>query len=322
MAHLLKPFSDDASKVTAYATLALTGCCAVSALFPVIGFIVFLLLPAVVLFYRTRMERAPAIFAVILSVILSTAVIGIFTGSLSADTFMMLAMMSLGLFMAEWMGKKAPVEIIVGFSSASVLGLAVVVLMVYGAMSGTGMVQILSEYIRKNLDLTISAYQQLGISDDRIAAISSARDQIHFVLLRILPGIAAAGLILSAWLNLLAARAAFSRAGLPFTGQWQLNQWKSPEILVWAVVVCMLTLFMPASGLRFIAINGLLLLMVVYLLQGFAIVSFYFDLKNVPKFLRMTVYVIIGVQQLFLICIIGLGFFDIWINFRKLGIQE
>ncbi|NOY69865.1 MAG: DUF2232 domain-containing protein [Deltaproteobacteria bacterium] len=318
MAHLLKPFPDDASKGMAYATIALTGCCAISAFLPVIGFIVFMLLPAVVLFYRTRMERLATVF----SITLSWVIISLLTGGLSADAFMMLVMMSLGLFMAEWIEKKSPVEVIVGFSSASVLGLAIMALMVYGNMSGTGMVQVLSDYISKNLDLTIAAYKQLGISDDRIAAISSAKVRIHYVLLRLLPGLAAAGLVLSAWMNLLAAREVFRRAGWPFAGQWPLNLWKAPEALVWGVIASLLILFMPVSSLRFIAANGMIILMAIYLLQGFAIVSFYFNLKNVPTFLRMTVYVIIGVQQLFLICIIGLGFFDIWINFRKLGVSK
>ena len=315
----LKQFSNNTSKALVLATLVLTGCCMVSAFLPVFGFIVFLLLPAVSLFFRSRMERQDAI----LSILLAWLATGLFSGTgFSADTLMMLAMMALGLFMAEWLEKKAPVEMVIGCSSALVLGLAIVLLTAYGTLSGTGMIQIISEYIRTNLDMTISAYRQLGISDDRVAAISNAKDQIHYVLLRIFPGITASGLMLSAWLNLLAAREAFRRAGLPFPGQWHLNQWKTPDFLVWGFAACLLMLLLPSSLPRFIGVNGLLCLMAIYLMQGIAIISFYFNLKNIPRFLRVTVYVLIGIQQIFLICVIGLGFLDTWIDFRKTGHTE
>ncbi|MDD5524767.1 MAG: DUF2232 domain-containing protein, partial [Smithella sp.] len=55
----------------------------------------------------------------------------------------------------------------------------------------------------------------------------------------------------------------------------------------------------------------------IYLLQGLAIVSFFFQKKNVPFFFRYLFYFLIAVQQILMIPIVAIGLFDIWIDFRK-----
>jgi uncharacterized protein YybS (DUF2232 family) len=69
----------------------------------------------------------------------------------------------------------------------------------------------------------------------------------------------------------------------------------------------------------FVGLNGLLVYMVVYFFQGIAIVAFYFRKKQVPRVARLLFYGIIGVQQVVMLAVIGVGFFDTWFNFRKLG---
>jgi uncharacterized protein YybS (DUF2232 family) len=61
--------------------------------------------------------------------------------------------------------------------------------------------------------------------------------------------------------------------------------------------------------------------MSVYFFQGIAIVSFYFNKKRFPRVIRIFLYTLIAIQQLVLLAVIGLGFFDMWFNFRKLGKQ-
>ena len=61
--------------------------------------------------------------------------------------------------------------------------------------------------------------------------------------------------------------------------------------------------------------------MSVYFFQGIAIVSFYFNKKQFPRVIRIFLYTLIAIQQLVLLAVIGLGFFDMWFNFRKLGKQ-
>jgi uncharacterized protein YybS (DUF2232 family) len=49
-----------------------------------------------------------------------------------------------------------------------------------------------------------------------------------------------------------------------------------------------------------------------------AIVSFFFEKKQVPRLFKILLYTLIALQQLVLIAVIGIGLFDMWFNFRKL----
>ncbi len=68
-----------------------------------------------------------------------------------------------------------------------------------------------------------------------------------------------------------------------------------------------------------LALNGMVVLTIIYFFQGIAIISFYFEKKKIPMAIRTLLYGTIIIQQIFLLVIAGIGFFDVWLNFRKLG---
>ena len=99
-----------------------------------------------------------------------------------------------------------------------------------------------------------------------------------------------------------------------------LREWKAPERLVWGLILCGFILFIPGfDGLRFVAANLLLVIAAFYFAQGLAIVGYFFHKNNVPRFLRGITYVLIVFQQIFTLLVVGLGLFDLWGNFRRLG---
>jgi uncharacterized protein YybS (DUF2232 family) len=78
-------------------------------------------------------------------------------------------------------------------------------------------------------------------------------------------------------------------------------------------------LFVPSSGLRFLAANVLLVLGTVYLFQGLAIAAFYFEKWKLPRFLRAVIYAFLLLQQFATLGVILVGLFDIWLDFRRLS---
>jgi hypothetical protein len=78
----------------------------------------------------------------------------------------------------------------------------------------------------------------------------------------------------------------------------------------------------PVSSFKIIGLNSLLVILVIYFFQGIAVVSYFFEKKRFPTFLRLIFYTLLAIQQLFLLCVIGIGLFDIWINFRKLNVEN
>ena len=118
--------------------------------------------------------------------------------------------------------------------------------------------------------------------------------------------------------NILIARPVLKRRALSCPDFGPLNMWKAPEYLVWVAIACGILLFLPGKSLKVLGLNGAIVMMMVYFFQGIAIVSFYFEKKQFPVMLRVFLYSLIALQQFLLVLVIGCGFFDMWINFRKL----
>jgi uncharacterized protein YybS (DUF2232 family) len=173
--------------------------------------------------------------------------------------------------------------------------------------------------VANNLELTLALYREMGMSAENIQLISQSLDKIQQVLVTIIPALVSASTLFVAWVSILLAKPVLINRSLNYPDFGPLNQWKAPEYLVWGVIGCGLALFLPHTAIRVIGINGLLILMTVYFFQGIAIVSFYFDKKRLPRFVRVFLYTLIALQQLILLVVIGLGFFDLWVNFRRLG---
>jgi len=79
-------------------------------------------------------------------------------------------------------------------------------------------------------------------------------------------------------------------------------------------------LFIPGlQFLRIFAFNILLVIGAAYFIQGLAIIAYFFHKNNVPRFLRGLTYVLIAFEQIFTLLVVGLGLFDLWGDFRRLG---
>jgi uncharacterized protein YybS (DUF2232 family) len=158
----------------------------------------------------------------------------------------------------------------------------------------------------------------MGVSQESIQMISNSLENVEYVLIRIIPAIIVASTFFVSWTNLLVAKPILKSRGIFYPSFGSLKLWKAPEFLVWGIIGCSLLLLLPDKTFKFLGLNGLLILLTIYFFQGIAIVSFYFEKKRFPRMLRVFLYSLIALQQVVLIVIIGLGLFDMWINFRKL----
>ena len=194
-------------------------------------------------------------------------------------------------------------------------------LLIFSILSGEGIYTIVSNYVAKNLEFTMVLYQNMGMSNENIQMISNSLDKIHDALVKIIPALVSVSTLFVAWTSILLAKPVLMRRSLFYPNFGPLNVWQAPDYLVWGVIGCGLALFLPNTLIKTIGLNGLLILMSVYFFQGIAIVSFYFNKKKLPRMIRFFLYTLIAVQQLVLLAVIGLGFFDLWFNFRKLDKQ-
>jgi hypothetical protein len=242
-------------------------------------------------------------------------------GRFSIDLLFFMELMVMGFALGELFEVRLSIEKTVLLVCAAVFFTGGMGLFVYGLVMNKDMVVLASEYVEKNLDLTITLYKNMGVSEENIQMISDALPHIQYILVRIIPALVFASTLFAAWTNLLMARSILKIKGVICPDFGPLTEWRPPEVLVWGVIGSGLMLLIPVGPLKMMGLNGLIALMTVYFFAGIAIVAYFFEKKRFPRMLRFFLYSLIALQQFILLLVIGLGFFDVWLNFRKLDLK-
>jgi len=101
-----------------------------------------------------------------------------------------------------------------------------------------------------------------------------------------------------------------------------MDRWQAPEFIVWGLIASGFALFLPISGIKWIAVNTLIVMSVIYLFNGLSIVLFVFNKYKIPAWARFGIYVVMTLQFLFWFVLALAGLFDQWIDFRKIHYKE
>ena len=279
--------------------------------FPLLGVFALLFLPLPVLFFRLKLGRNSGAIIVAVSFI----VLLIMTRGLAFDILYFGSLLMTGFFLGECIEKHMTVERTMIFTGLGVVGSAFTAFGLYTVFQGQTMSAMVSDYLTRYFSLTAQLYQNMGVEPGQIEALNA-------LFLMILPGMFIVSFMATMWMNILIIRKLLLKKGIVLSTMSHLNQYKAPDYLVWVVIALGILLFLPMEAPKYVSINCLIVLMLVYFFQGIAVVSYFFQKKGSPTVLKVFCYSLIAVQLYFLILVIGLGFFDNWINFRKLGTPE
>lgn len=281
---------------------------------PVFGLFGVLLVPLPVVYYRLKLGRRPGMIVPAAAFFLWLVLLG----GMTSDLFIFMEQLVLGFALGEFLERRLSLEKTIGYTAGVVLLTGGCGVLLYATAAGVGMVEMLTDYVAKNLAVYQNMYEQLDTPDETLETLSNAIEHVQYVMVRILPGLFAAGALFGTWVCLLFARPLLKAGNLAGVTFGPLNRWKSPEPLVWGVIGFGGLMLVGDAGVRLVGANGLIVLLQVYFFQGIAIVSFYFDKKQMPGVLRWFIYSLIVLQIYVLVFVIGLGFFDMWLDFRKI----
>ena len=291
---------------------------AASIYLPIVGFFCPLFIPLPILFYRSKLDRATGVIIPVVSIMMLIVMVG----SISISVLYFAELLLIGFVLAEFIELNYSIEKTILYTCGAVLFTGIVSLLFYSNVSNTGINALVSGYIAKNIKLAMALYEDMEMSEENIRMISDSLESIQYIFVRIIPALIIASTIFVAWVNLLIAKPLFKARDISYPEFGSLRVWKAPEFVVWGIIGCGLMLILPNNVFKMFGLNGLIVLMTVYFFQGIAILSFYFDKKQFPRMLRFFLYSLIALQQILLLIVIGLGFFDMWLNFRKLKTEK
>jgi len=275
----------------------------------------FFLSPLPIIYFYSKLGRIPGLLLV-----LTTLAVAFFTlKTLNHGEYVpLICLLSyLGVILAETLRRKISIEKAI-LSSLVALMIPGLLLITYSIIrTGEAPWQLIEPYIVNAILESAKLYSELGVPTEQVNLIKDNAQQIAVFFINILPALGLVSITLCIWLNLLAARAIFYRRRLYYPDFGDLAKWKTPEKLVWMVIVSGGMLLIPNDRVFYVGLNVLIVCLFVYLLQGLAIISFFFRKKNIPVYLRTIFYALLIFQQIFILLVIAVGLFDLWFDFRK-----
>ncbi len=224
----------------------------------------------------------------------------------------------LGLILSMLFRKNLSFGKTIFFGTSYMLLIGLVFLLSISISKDSGPFEMILDYLGGNLKETIRSYEEMGISPESAVELESFRKTFMFIISRIYPALMVLGTGFSVWLNIVVAKPLFKAGNLEYPNYNSLGHWKAPDNLVWGLIVSGFSLFFLSGNIKLLAINALIIIMAVYFFHGLSILLFFLERYHVSIWIRIGIYFLIIVQQVFLIILVLAGLFDQWIDIRKI----
>jgi uncharacterized protein YybS (DUF2232 family) len=299
-------------KDIAYGVLVTCLILAISIWVPMIGVFCSLLLPLPTLYYRVKLGRTiSASIPIIALFVLMIAMKGF-----PFDIVFVAALLTIGLSLGELFGSQFSVEKTMLLTCGLVFLGGALCLILFNAATGHSLLADFSQSVAHNREFLFQLYRSMGMPAESVSDFTRFLDEMQKMVIRILPALTVTTTLFVIWVNLLLGRHLLKSRHMPYPAYGRLNLWRAPDYLVWGVIGCGLLMLVPDGFAKIIGLNGLITLMMIYFFQGVAIVSFFFEKKQVPRFAKVLLYALLILQEVLLVVIV-IGFIDVWANFRK-----
>lgn len=287
---------------------------AASMLIPLVGIFCSLLLPLPTLYYRIKLGRTISALIPIIGLVLLVVVMN----TLPFDIVFVAVLLIIGFSLGELLESHFSIEKTVLVTCGLVFLGGAFSLTFISAATGHSLLADFSQSVANNREFLLQLYQSMGLPAEGIPDFTRFLDEIQKIVIRILPALVVTTTFFIIWINLLLGRSLLKSRQMVYPAYDRLNLWQAPDHLVWGIIGCGLLMLIPDDFSKTIGLNGLITLMMVYFFQGIAIVSFFFEKMQVPRFAKIMLYALLVLQEVLLV-VIAIGFIDVWANFRKLA---
>ena len=283
---------------------------------PFIGPFFSLLTPLPVLFYTSKLGPYEGVKIVGMTFVL-VGVVSYLTGAFQL-VFFCLEFSFLGFFISEIYRRGFTFGSTILWGAGAMLLVGAALLVVIGLSKNMGPMELLHHHFQENLRETIRVYEDTGLDQEKITQLEEWAKAVMDMIMKIYPALLIIGTGFMVWVNVVISRPLFRIGNLTYPDFGPMDRWQAPDRMVWALIAAGFALFLPSSGIKWLAINTLLVLVVIYFFNGLSILLFLLNKYHIALWIRIGIYVLILFQWVFMVIIALAGLFDQWIDFRKI----
>ena len=288
--------------------------------FPITGTFVLIFAPGITAYYLARLGRLKGTLVLVVSLLIGEGVgktMGI------ADTLFLSILGVMGVILYEMLKKNFAIEKTILGTTGITLAVILCVIAVESIFSNLSPDTIIMRYITDNITESLRISQHMVPESEKLAQLRENLPVISRWIMYLAPALLGVGIAFIIWVDIILLRPIFALRGLAFPSLGNLTTWKAPEGIVWVLIASgFLVLILPLVGIKetctmVIGMNGLIVSLFVYFLQGVAVVEYFFRSRSVPQIFRMIFYLLLVLQQYLVLIVALMGLFDLWIDWRK-----
>lgn len=283
---------------------------------PILGPFVSLLTPIPFLYYATKLGFYRGLKLAV-AVVIFIGLVSRFLGQPQIILFS-LEFSALGIALSEIFRRKYSIGYTLAAGTLSMVLVGIACLILVGLLRHMGPFEMVQSYLKSNLNEALQMYEGMGLEKEKAIEIQSYGKVLIETIARIYPALLVVGSGFVVWLNVILGRHVLRRTGLAYPLFSDADRWQAPEIMIWGLIASGFSLFLRSDVIKLLAMNGLIVLVTVYLFQGFSILVFFLNKHKAPTWMRGIIWFLLLFQQIFLLVVAMAGVFDQWVDFRKI----
>lgn len=283
---------------------------------PPLGIFSGILAPFPAAYNRLVHGRAAALIVLLGTAASLSVLFGIFAGSLYLGMCVMT-----GLFMPELLLRGVSASRTLFWTTAANLLIFFAAFIAYSTFSGINLQQLISAEISSSLKQAVALYEKGGVTGEELELIKRSMATAAELLQRLYPALVTVLFVGIAGCSLVLLKKLTDKTTINISIA-DFKTFRNPDLLVWVLIAAGSTLLLPVSPVTTPALNILLIITMLYFVQGMAVVSTFITKNAAPTILRIILYALLIIQPYLMALVAGIGLFDLWVDFRTPKKQE
>ena len=283
---------------------------------PPLGIFSGILAPFPAAYNRLVHGRAASLIVITGAAAAISALFGILAGGLYLG---MCAMIS--FFMPELLLRGVSGSRALFWTTAANLLIFSAGIIAYSSVSGINLQLLITAEISSSLKQALTLYEKGGVTGEELELIKRSMSTAAELLQRLYPALVTALLVAIAGCNLALVKKTTSATAVNVVID-DFSTFRNPDLLVWILIAAGSALLLPESPVTTPALNLLLIITLLYFIQGMAVISAFIAKNAASTLLRILLYSLLIIQPYLLALVAGIGLFDLWVDFRTPKTQE
>jgi len=177
--------------------------------------------------------------------------------------------------------------------------------------------------LQKSMEQALAIYKDMGMDKAQLEMMKESLSNIMDLMKIIFPALLVIASIIDTFLNYILSQLILKRLGYPAKKVPPFSEWRLPRWVVWGFITGIIFLIAgqhyKIEGLTTIGLNLQYFSSMLFLIQGFSVVTFYLKKYKTNNFLISFILLVLFITPFFVGILVWVGLFDVWFDYRRLS---